>query len=197
MKRILLLVLLLPAFNYAQEKQESTPGTVVTEPKLTLSFYSISSDPAQFGLSAEYKSKHLSGNRNSSYLLNISAAALDYNNNIANFNGFGVVVDLGSRTYVKKGKWNGFYAENFISYGNLEFSSFFGESGTTYFEGTYSYWSIINPNVGYKFMIGENFCIDPSIGANWKWEVKGKGDIDNKNINNLVIRAGVKIGFIF
>ncbi|MBA9073980.1 hypothetical protein GGR22_002147 [Flavobacterium gossypii] len=195
MKRILLFALLLPALNFAQEKQEANEETAIVGPKLTLSANFNYSDPMQYGLSLEYKKKHKEGERNSSHLLNISAASLNYDNDVVDIDGNGFVIELGSRTYVEKGKWDGFYAENFISYGNVKFDE--DVAGLGNFDGTYSYWSIINPNVGYKFMIGKNFSIDPSIGANWKWEVKGKGDVDNKNIDNFVFRAGIKIGYSF
>jgi len=65
------------------------------------------------------------------------------------------------------------------------------------FEGKYSYWSIINPNVGYKIQLTKNLSLDPSVGFNWKWEVKGKGVIDNQYFDNFVFKAGVKLGYTF
>ena len=37
--------------------------------------------------------------------------------------------------------------------------------------------------------------IDPYIGFNWKWEVKGTGIVDNKAVDNLIYKAGIKIAF--
>lgn len=193
MKRILLLALLIPALNFAQEK-ETVKDSVPTH-RFTLSGSSIFSDPSQAGLNIEYKSKHKSNGRNTSSVLNLSVGIMNFDNDLADIDGNGFVIELGNRTYIEKGKWDGFYGENFISYGNVKFDE--TVAGVGKFEGTYSYWSIINPNVGYKFMIGKNVSIDPFIGANWKWEVKGKGDVDNKYVDNFVFRAGLKIGYTF
>ena len=45
--------------------------------------------------------------------------------------------------------------------------------------------------------MGEKFSIDPSMGFNWKWETKGKGDIDNIYVDNFVFRCGVKLSYQF
>lgn len=193
MKRILFLALLIPTLNFAQEKE--TVKEEVIGQKWTVSGNYNYSDPSQFGASIEYKSKHKSSDRNTSTLLNLSGATINYDNDFVDIDGDGFVVELGSRTYVEKGKWDGFYGENFISYGNIKFDEDIAGLGN--FDGTYSYWSIINPNIGYKFIIGKGLSIDPSIGANWKWEVRGKGDVDNKYIDNFVFRAGIKIGYNF
>ncbi|WP_296148413.1 hypothetical protein [uncultured Flavobacterium sp.] len=194
MKKILFLAMLLPALSFAQEIKEEIK-TEEVQKRFTISGNYTFSDPSQFGVSLEYKSKKTDDGRNYSHLLNLSGAKMDYESNIADIDGDGFVVELGSRTYIEKGKWEGFYGENFISYGNVKFDE--NIAGLGKFDGTYSYWSIINPNVGYRFILGEHLCIDPSIGANWKWEVKGKGDVDNKNVDNFVFRAGIKIGYNF
>ncbi|MBC8644534.1 autotransporter domain-containing protein [Flavobacterium lindanitolerans] len=195
MKRILLLAILLPTFSFAQETKNDNTETSGLKPRFTISGNTTFSDPSQAGLSTEYKSKNLDSGRNSSNILNLSYGMMNYDNNIVDVDGTGFVIELGSRTYIEKGKWDGFYAENFISYGNIKFDENIGGLGK--FDGTYSYWSIINPNVGYRFMIGKNVSIDPYVGANWKWEVKGKGDVDNKDVDNFVFRGGIKIGYSF
>lgn len=194
MKRILFFAMLIPALSFAQEIKEEVKSEEVKN-RFTISGNYTFSDPSQFGVSLEYKSKKTDNGKNYSTILNLSGAKMDYESNIADIDGDGFVVELGSRTYFEKGKWEGFYGENFLSYGNVKFDENIADLGK--FDGTYSYWSIINPNVGYRFILGKHLCIDPSIGANWKWEVKGKGAVDNKNVDNFVFRAGIKIGYNF
>lgn len=156
-----------------------------------LSLFGSASEPSAFGLSIE-STREKEDNKARSGILNIARTSMDYGSGIFEISGNGFLIDLGVRRYFKE-EAKGFYSENFLTYGNVKFSEdFFGEKIT----GTYSYWSIINPNFGYRINLG-NFVIDPSIGFNWKWEVKGKGVIDNKEINNLVFRGGVKVGYSF
>jgi hypothetical protein len=112
------------------------------------------------------------------------------------FTGAGFVLDLGGRTYWKKGSTNGIYTENFWSYGNIKFDEPQILPLQSKFNGTYSYFSMINPNLGYKINVG-NFSLDPSLGFNWKWEFKGKGDFDNNLTDNFVFRVGAKVGYRF
>lgn len=195
MKKTLFLALFLPFISFAQEETTTTEvkSEVLTN-RFTIAGNYIFSDPSQFGLSLEYKNKKQEHERNTSKILNLSGAKMDYESNLVDIDGDGFVIELGSRTYIEKGKWDGFYGENFISYGSVKFEENLGALGN--FDGTYSYWSIINPNVGYRLMAGP-VSFDASIGANWKWEVRGKGDIDNKNVDNFVFRAGIKIGYTF
>lgn len=200
MKKLLLLAMLIPAINFAQEtktEETKTETEIAKEPsaKFTLSANYTYSDPSQTGFSLEYKSKRMDNNRNTSKILNVSNAWMDYESPLADVKGHGFAIELGSRTYLQKDKWDGLYIENTVSYGNIKFDENVAVFGK--FEGTYSYWSIFNPNVGYKITVAKNVSLDPYVGANWKWEVKGKGDIDNKNVDNFVFRAGVKLGFTF
>jgi hypothetical protein len=194
MKKFLFLAMFLPIVSFAQEVKEENATTPEVKNRLTVSGNFLYSDPTQFGLSLEYKNKKQEHERNTSKILNLSGAKMNYDSNIVDIDGDGFVIELGSRTYIEKGKWDGFYGENFISYGNVKFDENLGGLGE--FDGTYSYWSIINPNVGYRLMAGP-VSFDASVGANWKWEVKGKGDIDNKYVDNFVFRAGIKIGYTF
>jgi hypothetical protein len=178
MKKIILLAMMVPSLAFSQ-----LDDVQIDVPKVTLSANFLYSDPSQFGLSMEFKGKAKDSGRNKSGILNVSAGSMEYKN----ITGSGFVIELGNRVYDEG--WDGFYGENFISYGNIKFN----ENGQ---EGTYSYWSIINPNIGYKVNLGANFSLDPSIGCNWKWEVKGKG-IENKEIDNFVFRAGIKLGYSF
>ncbi len=73
-----------------------------------------------------------------------------------------------------------------MCYGNVKFDE-------SYFKGTYSYWILIDGNIGYKMQVVKNLYLDPSIGFSWKWEVKGRGDVDNKDINNLIYRYEILI----
>jgi len=152
----------------------------------------IASEPGQYGVSIEDERE--GGMR--SGLFNLAYGTMTYKNTVlGDISGNGLVIELGARTYHRKrGKKTGLYAENFISYGQIKFDK---STPTEEFDGTYSYWSFINPNVGFKILVTDHFVIEPSVGANWKIEVKGKGDVDNKDFFNIILRAGVKFGYRF
>jgi hypothetical protein len=46
-------------------------------------------------------------------------------------------------------------------------------------------------------MFKNGLSIDPYVGFNWKWTFKGKGDVDNINVDQAVFKAGIKIGYSF
>lgn len=180
MKKIIYLLSLISVSAFAQEKQKDV---------VTISANYSFSEPTQYGVSLEFTKSELSSSR----ILNISYGQLKYDNNYLKTTGEGFVVELGNRNYFGKNR-EGFYFENFLTHGEIKFNeSIAGEK----FEGKYSYWSIFNPNLGYKIQLTKNLSIDPSVGFNWKWEVRGKGDIDNKHFDNFVFKAGVKLGYTF
>lgn len=152
------------------------------------------SEPGMLGVSIEWENAFMNHKRNGSSLINISATGLKYKDGPINVDGTGFAIELGRRTYFKKGTYSGFYSQSFLTYSSTSFNE---DTPVGKFDGKYSYWSLINGDLGYKINIGKSFSIDPSIGFNWKWEVKGKGDVDNKQFDNFVFRAGIKAGYRF
>jgi hypothetical protein len=162
--------------------------------KYTLSANLNVSEPVTFGLSFERYDKPEKG-FNSSWILNVSFGAMTVDP-FQEITGTGFVIDSGRRNYLQKGKTFGFYTENFLTYGRIKFDQKMLPLIQDQFIGTYSYWSLINPNIGYKLNVGK-FSIDGFAGFNWKWEVKGKGDFDNNLTENFVTRVGLKAGYRF
>lgn len=185
MKKFIYLFSLISAGVFAQEQQKDV---------VTVSANYNFSEPTQYGFSLEFTKGAKVDERLTSRILNVSYGQLEYNNNFFKTTGNGFVVELGSRTYLKKGIREGFYGENFITHGQINFNETVNGQD---FDGKYSYWSIFNPNIGYKIQLTKNLSIDPAVGFNWKWEVKGKGAIDNRHFDNFVFKAGVKLGYTF
>ena len=153
------------------------------------------SDPSLFGISAEFGDGDLAlFNHYTSTLLNVSVSQMEYDNNLEKVKGTGYTVEIGHRFYRNRGRKSGTYIQWLLAYSNTSFDQ---NTSLGNFSGKYSYWSLLNNDIGYKIRVGKNFSIDPSLGYNWKWEVKGKGDIDNIYIDNFVFRCGVKLGYSF
>ncbi|QYJ67894.1 hypothetical protein [Flavobacterium litorale] len=155
------------------------------------------SSPGQIGLSYEREgsSFFFKSQKKKSTVLNVSYGAMNYEVNNFDVDGTGFVIEYGTRNYYgKQGKeFKGFYTANYLSYGSIDFNeTILG----TEFDGTYSYFSFFSPEIGYKFKFG-NFVVDPFIGAQWKIEIAGKGDIDNKNTDEWAFRGGIKLGYNF
>ncbi len=191
MKKISTLIICI--LTYTLNAQDNTSHSAQSIRPHTLSVNGMLSDPSQFGLSYEFSGFTLHPEK-STNIVNISYALMNYEAGPVDVNGQGLAVELGHKSYYsKEHPFTGFYTANYLSYGNVRFEeSFFLGS----FKGTYSYFSFFNPEVGYKIVLG-NFVLDPFIGAMWKIEIKGRGDIDNKNVNVWAPRAGVKIGYNF
>jgi len=188
-KNILTAVLLLSGtVLFAQEgRKDDREG-------ITISANANVSEPSMLGVSIEWEKSKTRHGRNGSLLLNIAATQLQYDNKVVDVTGNGFAFELGSRNYFKKGTFEGFYTQSFLTYSSTKFNE---RTPLGNFEGKYTYWSLINGDIGYKINIGKHFSIDPSVGFNWKWEVKGKGDVDNKQFDNFVFRAGIKAGYRF
>lgn len=185
---LLFCVFLFPCGLVAQKIKWDSNSTTIS------ANYSYS-DPSHFGISAEFGKKNFSvfGQRFST-ILNLSMSQMTYDNNLQEVDGKGFTVELGHRLYKRSNSQSGVYIQWLWGYSNTDFDQ---DTPLGHFSGKYSYWSLINNDIGYKIKIGNNFSIDPSLGYNWKWEVKGKGAIDNIYSDNFVFRCGVKMGVVF
>lgn len=168
-------------------------GSLVAQ-KNSLSLTTTFSQPTDLGLTYERFLKGKEGDFKDSYLFSAGLSGMTYKVQGYEFSGTGFFVASGSRSYFNEVAHSGFYLENFLTYSSVTFDDV---DGFIAIKGKYSYFSMINPNVGYKFMIGKNLSINPSAGMNWKWEIKGTEDIDNKEVDNLVFRLGLSIGYHF
>ncbi|HUH26119.1 MAG TPA: hypothetical protein VLY87_05795 [Flavobacterium sp.] len=183
MRKFIYLLGFISAGAFAQEQQKDV---------VTVSANYNFSEPTQYGVSLEFNKGAKADERLASWILNVGYGQLELDEKYLKATGEGFVVELGTRNYFKKGMREGFYGENFLTHGQINFDEMVnGEK----FEGKYSYWSIFNPNMGYKIQLTKHLSIDPSVGFNWKWEVKG--DIDNQYFDNFVFKAGVKLGYTF
>ena len=185
MKKIIFILSLISTSAFAQDIKKDI---------VTISANYNWSEPTQYALSFEFSKGFKADDRLTSWILNTSYGQLQLDEKNFDITGNGFVVDLGVRTYKNKGVREGLYIENFITHGQINFDKTINQEQ---FKGKYSYWSIFNPNIGYKIQLTKNLSIDPSLGFNWKWEVRGQGDVDNKYFDNFVFKAGVKLGYTF
>lgn len=176
--------------GYSQEETQKPTSEKAT----TVSVFYSGPELSQIGVSVEFGD--IQNNTNKKYfsanVANLSYGTMDYEVSGFDFTGNGFVAEIGSKTYYCKEN-KGLYSSNFLSYGNIRFDE---TVLATKFKGTYSYFSFFSPEVGYKFKTG-NLAIDPFVGIMWKLEIKGKGDIDNKNVEEWTPRVGVRIGYQF
>jgi len=96
---------------------------------------------------------------------------------------------IGSRSYFSKTKMGrGFFYANEFKYSTIRYKD-------SRFSGRYSYFSFFTPELGWKVMFGKSksFGFEVSGGAEWAIEIKGKGDVDNKNFDNW--KPKVALGF--
>lgn len=199
MKKLLLVLLFaLPSFVFSQEKEQAKEQAKDFEEKvvikeISISFYTNLSNPSSFGLSTEgkAKSKFIKNGLSSNVMyFNYASASLDDIGPEESIVGTGLEFGIGERNYFGKNKNTGWYAENFFTYGYVKFNE-------PFFSGKYSYFSPINTDFGYKAKIVKVINFEVNGGFIWKWEIKGKGDVDNKMFDNLTPKIGLKIGYIF
>lgn len=186
MKKILLLCLLVPAMMFAQEE---------VKPPATISVSLGAANTQNIGIQLETGKDKLF-NLNSSSIIRLAYGTITKESGnifIDDFVGKGIVVAFGQRFYFSKEKYNGLYFQNEAEFSSIKFKE--NVDGLK-FEGTYSYFSLVSPQIGYKIKLG-NFSIDPSIGFQWVIEYKGKGDLDNKNFDNTAFKAGLQVGYSF
>lgn len=190
MKRIFTMVALAATSLIFAQENTSTEKTKTFKYN-SVALHAMVSDPGQFGLSWETSGAIKETNK--LHILNISYGMMNYDLDFIDIDGSGFVIELGRKHFIGEKEYIGLYAANYLSYGNIKFDK---ETLLGKFDGTYSYFSFFAPELGYKFQIGK-ITIDPFVGANWKIEVKGKGDIDNKNTDEWAFRGGLKVGYIF
>lgn len=211
MKRALLAFALLTfGANYAQTTTTTTTTTTadgetktasvtsVYDRKVTVSAFGSFPELNQAGISVEFLGNSETKSMNSksfsfysSKVVNVAYAMMDYELPGEDAEGKGFVAEIGQRTYFL-GKNSGPYMGNFLSYGNIKFDEDdFGDDNARY-----SYFSFFSPEIGYKIKLG-GLAIDPFAGIMWKLEIKGKGGVDNKNVDEWTPRLGLKIGYEF
>lgn len=187
-KTITLIALMASSLIFAQtdtaekKEPETKPAKVST-----LYLNGNYSEPGQIGLSYER------GKEGQSTIINLSYGYMNYEVGPVDVDGSGFVIEIGAKHYFNQKTSEGLYSSNCLSYGNINFDK---QTAFGKFDGTYSYFSFFVPQVGYKINFGK-FSVDPYIGAMWKIEVKGKGDIDNNNTDEWVLRGGVRVGYNF
>jgi hypothetical protein len=176
-------------FIFAQTDSNRQPDAPIQ--KHTISLHGMYSEPGQIGLSYEYY-KYNQSSHNKAFIANLSYGVMTYDAGPLDIDGNGFVIELGGRNYVDN-DMRGLYLDNYLSYGSIKFDE---TTPLGKFDGTYSYFSFFSPQLGYKIKLGD-VSIDPFIGVMWKIEVKGKGDVDNRNTDEWVLRGGLRIGYIF
>jgi hypothetical protein len=189
---ILLLAVVITSQLSAQEKavEPAKEPARVLEDKFTVSLGLRSSDPASFGVSIEIKNqKKIFGYNNSAiYEIGLAATYLTLGN--SDITGSGFIIFSGTKNFLKKESWKGFYIQNGAEFCSIKFSDAF-------YSGTYKYISIFNPDLGFKWQVSKEFSVDPSIGCLWKIEFKGTGDVDNNIYSSFVPKVGLRIGYSF
>lgn len=197
MKKILLAVLVFTGVSVFSQEEIDPKKQEETKTNKKEVFIGVKLQVGQiatFGLDAEFNGKFNKKQYYESKVAFISSSAVSYDFENYSTIGTGFELGYGNRSYLQKGKESkGFYFENFLTYGKIDFD---GNYITNQISGTYSYWSLFNSNIGYKARAG-NFVFEPAIGGQWNWEVKGKGQVDNKNIDNLFFRGSFKIAYTF
>lgn len=166
-------------------------NTAASNGNSNISVYGDFIETKHFGASIEFKlSKETDKTaERSRKIFSIAYSQLDYEVGGESTEGTGFEVNLGNRYYWQEPN-KGFYSGGSLAYGSLDFD----EQG---FKGNYEYFSFINPEIGYKFLIQNKVSIDAFFGYMWKIEVRGGGFIDNKNVDNWTPRLGVKVGYQF
>ena len=189
---ILLLAVVISSQLSAQEKAAEPakePGRVL-EDKFTVSLGLRTSEPNLFSITVENKNVNKASGFNTSTIFSAGIGSISVSNVFETYDGSGFVVEYGSKMFLKKEKWSGWYTQSGIEGGTIKFSD-------TNYTGKYSYFSFFNPDLGFKWQVSKGFSIDPSIGCMWKIEWKGKGDVDNNIYTNFVPKIGLKIGYSF
>lgn len=147
------------------------------------------------GVEAEY---FAGKDSKSPYLFNVNLTGLNVKSDYGDVMGYGYEVGIGSRNYLnKESLLKGWYVDSYINYGSISFNDDLNvNNGTFNLDGKFRYISILNSSIGYKFSI-KRFIIEPSVSGRYNIEIKAKGDIDNKDIDNFLFNAGIRLGYTF
>jgi hypothetical protein len=156
--------------------------------KHTISFFGLSSLPSSItssiGISYGFRTNLLNYINKENYEMSIVSVAKT-NMKINNILGSGFIWELTSKKYNNKEK-KGFFQQNSLSHGEINFTKFNGE------KVKYSYWSLINYELGYDFKLFKQLSIELSGGVLWHWN---KGFTDN--VDPWQKRLGLKINYSF
>lgn len=199
MKKVFYLAVLLPFISFAQDAQ---PTAEKFKSKHTISANASVSGEMLLGISLEATEEkgHMDFKESGISQLSYATSTLNSSLGRPDITGKGFQVDLGHRTYFNKAKWSGIYLQNSLSFGKIWFKEDVPFSLFTFpqhFSGFYNYFSMFNPDLGYK-LATHGFTADLAVGFIWKWELKGKADdIDNRMFDNFAPRVGVKLGYQF
>lgn len=173
--------------GFSQNKSETNLGVKLTSGQI-----------AFFGIQAEHTLKKESMYLNN-LLFSLGTNGIELKTDYGKVIGVGFEVAVGERTYFEKKKieTKGFFIENFFSYGQIYFDKKFNIDGGSFrFDGKYQYISILNPSIGYKFKY-KKLIIEPVISSKYNIEIKGKGSIDNRDIDNTLFSGGLRLAYIF
>ncbi|OYU83903.1 MAG: hypothetical protein CFE24_09065 [Flavobacterium sp. BFFFF2] len=186
----LFLLFQLPSWSQTNSDELTLPTPLL---KNTISGQFDASDPSHTGIHFERFAKTQKiKDLYRSHVFEVSSLHMLYKAPGISVRGRGFELGIGTRNYWQKKKPFGIYTENFLTYGNVSV-----RNADKNFNGTYSYVSLINTNLGYKFLFKNGLSVDPYVGFNWKWTFKGQGDVDNINVDHFVFKAGIKIGYSF
>lgn len=193
MKRIILLLAVVISSQLSAQEKAAEPAKEparVLEQKRTISVGFRLSEPDLLAVTLEVKQSEKTFGLNTSNVYVIGIGMVSVTNGYEIVKGSGFVFEFGSKLFLKKESWKGFYFENAVAGGSVNFSA-------SNYSGKYSYFSFFNPDLGFKWQVSKGFSIDPSVGCMWKIEFKGTGDVDNKIYTNFVPKIGLKIGYSF
>jgi len=135
------------------------------------------------------------GKNYTSQTYELSSVSANKQGTFNEFTGSGFQISSGTKLYSSdKGGHKGLFYKNSLVYGNIKFD----EKGfLENYKGTYSYFSIFNPEIGYDFMIAKTLRTSFTAGTQWQIEVKGKENVDNRDFDNWIFNFGVKLSYDF
>ena len=189
MRRIILLLAVVISSQLSAQEKAAEPARVL-EDKFTVSLGLRASEPSLFAITLEKKQPLKTLGYNTSVVIVAALGTISVSNVFETYDGSGLIVEYGEKIFLKKESWSGWYTQSGIEGGTIKFSD-------SNYSGTYKYFSIFNPDLGFKWQVSKGFSIDPSIGCMWKIEFKGTGDVDNKIFDTFVPKFGLKIGYSF
>jgi len=204
MKNIILSLSLLLSIFYTKGQETNT--TFRPKSPVVLAVEVGTNVDVQFGLTLEFENplfkflddpNVVTNKQHSVFKLFLEGATLTDGTN--DIDGFGWSIQYGSKSYFSKEEYKGFYYANYLGYGRIEFDeTIYLIGGTANFKGTYSYFSLFSPEIGWKFLLlDDRFTFDLHVGTAWMIEIKGKGDLDNRSFDNWVFKVGIALGYRF